>query len=99
MLAKAGIPSSGFAGSQNSRDKHARPLTWYPRHHDGGISPMNGESICRNLQNPDQTLNPSRTTRKKGEGLCFSCNEKYHANHKCKNQVLLMCGEEDDVDK
>ncbi|MCI97183.1 hypothetical protein A2U01_0118484, partial [Trifolium medium] len=37
---------------------------------------------------------------RRDKGLCFSCDEKFHANHCCKNRVMIMCGyegEDDDV--
>ncbi|KAM6552857.1 hypothetical protein CsatB_013619 [Cannabis sativa] len=29
-------------------------------------------------------------------GLCFTCDKKYSFGHKCKNQVLILCGTDED---
>ena len=30
------------------------------------------------------------------KGLCYTCDEKFHYGHKCKNRMLIMCVHEDD---
>ncbi|XP_024024277.1 uncharacterized protein LOC112092413 [Morus notabilis] len=45
---------------------------------------------------PIKCLTPAEIQEKREKGICFSCDEKYHMNHKCKNRVLLMIGEEED---
>ena len=33
---------------------------------------------------------------KREKGLCFTCDEKFSAGHKCKNRVLILCAQEED---
>lgn len=56
----------------------------------GGFLPAGGTRL------PVKRMSPEELREKREKGLCFSCDEKYHANHRCKNRVLLMVGAEED---
>lgn len=45
---------------------------------------------------PIKQLSPAEIQQKIEKGLCFSCDEKYHLNDKCRNWVLLMCDKDED---
>lgn len=48
---------------------------------------------------PIKHLSPTEIQEKREKGLCFSCDEKWNSSHRCKNRVLIMCGEEGSEDK
>lgn len=42
-----------------------------------------------NANNPVERLTPQEMSEKRGKGLCFYCDEKYVAGHKCQPRRLL----------
>ncbi|XP_062104283.1 uncharacterized protein LOC133815460 [Humulus lupulus] len=48
---------------------------------------------------PIKRLSPAKLKDRRDKGLCFTCDEKFSYGHKCKNQMLILCGyEEEDCD-
>ena len=64
------------------------------------VTPSSTHSISGTKQTetllPVKRLTPSELRDKRERGLCFTCDEKYSAGHKCKNRVMVLCGTEDD---
>lgn len=44
---------------------------------------------------PYKHLTSAEIQERRDKGLCFSCDEKFSTNHRCKNRVLIMCGGEE----
>ncbi|XP_030479163.2 uncharacterized protein LOC115696402 [Cannabis sativa] len=45
---------------------------------------------------PVKKLTPAEIKEKRDKGLCFTCDEKYHVGHKCKNRVLILCAQDEE---
>lgn len=57
--------------------------------------PHGDQTLLGSLKLPLKWLSPAEIREMREKGLCFSCDEKYNINHRCKNRVLLMCGEDE----
>lgn len=44
---------------------------------------------------PFKHLSAAEIQERRDKGLCFSCDEKFSTSHRCKNRILIMCGEEE----
>lgn len=42
-------------------------------------------------------LSPAEVQEKREKGLCFTCDEKYNVNHRCKNRIMILMGDELDA--
>ncbi|XP_062118810.1 uncharacterized protein LOC133832489 [Humulus lupulus] len=47
---------------------------------------------------PIKRLTPAELKDRREKGLCFTCDEKFYFNHKCKNRMMVLCCMEDDSD-
>ncbi|RVW39895.1 hypothetical protein CK203_083170 [Vitis vinifera] len=47
---------------------------------------------------PIRRLTPTELREKREKGLCYNCDQKYFANHRCRNKFLLLLGT-DDIDE
>ncbi|XP_062109866.1 uncharacterized protein LOC133821735 [Humulus lupulus] len=45
---------------------------------------------------PIKKLSPTELKERRDKGLCFTCDEKFHFGHKCKNRMLILCGYDDE---
>nr|XP_048334882.1 uncharacterized protein LOC125423780 [Ziziphus jujuba var. spinosa] len=63
---------------------------------DASLTYRAGSSQLGNSKLLIKPLTSIEIQEKREKGLCFTCNEKYHNNHKCKNRVMFMYVEDDD---
>ncbi|RVX18944.1 Retrovirus-related Pol polyprotein from transposon 297 [Vitis vinifera] len=47
---------------------------------------------------PIRRLTPTELREKREKGLCYNCDQKYSANHRCRSKFLLLLGT-DDIDE
>ena len=47
---------------------------------------------------PIRRLTPTELREKREKGLCYNCDKKYSANHRCRSKFLLLLGT-DDIDE
>jgi len=47
-------------------------------------------------QLPIKWLPPTEWRENRDIGLCFSYDEKFHSNHRCKNRMMVMCDHEEE---
>ncbi|XP_060969922.1 uncharacterized protein LOC133037114 [Cannabis sativa] len=45
---------------------------------------------------PIKKLSPSEMKERREKGLCYTCEEKFHYGHKCKNKMLIMCVQDEE---
>nr|GMD76729.1 Transposon Ty3-G Gag-Pol polyprotein [Ipomoea batatas] len=45
---------------------------------------------------PIRRLSPQEMREKRAKGLCYNCDQKYTANHRCRSRVLMLLGTDDD---
>lgn len=40
---------------------------------------------------PVKKLSPAEMKDRRDKGLCYTCDEKFHHGHMCKNRMMIMC--------
>ncbi|KAH9646732.1 hypothetical protein KPL70_024964 [Citrus sinensis] len=45
---------------------------------------------------PIRRLTPAELREKREKGLCYNCDKKYHATHRCRSKFLLLMGTDDE---
>ena len=48
---------------------------------------------------PIRRLTPVELREKREKGLCYNCDKKYHATHRCRSKFLLLMGTDDEDDE
>ncbi|XP_031120513.1 uncharacterized protein LOC116023654 [Ipomoea triloba] len=52
--------------------------------------------VCASL--PIRRLTPQEIREKRAKGLCYNCDQRYTANHRCQSKFLLLLGTDDNDD-
>lgn len=47
---------------------------------------------------PVRRLSPTELREKREKGLCYNCDQKWSANHRCRSKFLLLLGTDDDTE-
>lgn len=65
-----------------------------------GVKDKNSNYRLNSLQKIPKikNLTHNEIRERRAKGLCFNCNEKYEAGHKCQRLFLIDCCEEEDQD-
>lgn len=53
--------------------------------------------LLSTLNLPICRLSPAELRKKREKGLCYNCDKKYSANHRCRNKYLVLLGTDDEV--
>ena len=48
---------------------------------------------------PIRRLTPAELREKREKGLCYNCDQKYSATHRCRSKFLLLMGTDDEDDE
>ncbi|KAG9452940.1 hypothetical protein H6P81_005844 [Aristolochia fimbriata] len=65
------------------------------------ITTMNNTALSVTGKTPIRRISPAEAQKRRAQGLCYYCDEKYTWSHKCKNlpQLLLMTEEGDLIEE
>nr|GMD31046.1 Transposon Ty3-G Gag-Pol polyprotein [Ipomoea batatas] len=61
-------------------------------------APAQTAAITKTTPNPlpIRRLSPQEMREKRAKGLCYNCDQKYTANHRCRSRFLMLLGTDDD---
>nr|GMD82300.1 Transposon Ty3-G Gag-Pol polyprotein [Ipomoea batatas] len=62
------------------------------------VAPTQAAAITKTTPNPlpIRRLSPQEMREKRAKGLCYNCDQKYTANHRCRSRFLMLLGTDDD---
>ena len=82
----------------STQPHHSAGMVHVPSHSQNTSPPPKLNTLPPLLPTPNlpiRRLTPAELREKREKGLCYNCDQKYSANHRCRSKFLLLMGTDD----